>query len=210
MMLALSICGISSATASVEDRLKEFLKENYPWTDIEVRELTLNAEPPDQDPWKIMVERGLPGKTVFSLEFGNGKRITATADVRVFDTVVLGRRAFRKGYVMGKDDLYVTLMEVGRIPKGAVRDPESVINRPLARSIIANAPIVDTMIGSRQQVRRGQRVLLVAGAEGFNITTLGEMRESASVGNYVKVVNTASKKTVTGLLIDENTVRVEF
>jgi hypothetical protein len=36
------------------------------------------------------------------------------------------------------------------------------------------------------------------------------MREGNYVGSYVKTVNLASKKILRGLLLDENTVRIEF
>jgi flagella basal body P-ring formation protein FlgA len=42
----------------------------------------------------------------------------------------------------------------------------------------------------------------------FKITAPGEIKANSSVGRAVKAVNLASKKIVTGLLIDENTVKV--
>ena len=44
----------------------------------------------------------------------------------------------------------------------------------------------------------------------MRIATSGETRENAYVDDVVKVVNLASKKTVTGILVDENTVRVDY
>jgi len=39
---------------------------------------------------------------------------------------------------------------------------------------------------------------------------MGEIDHDAAVGEHVKVLNLSSKKLVTGLLVDENAVRVEF
>jgi flagella basal body P-ring formation protein FlgA len=53
-------------------------------------------------------------------------------------------------------------------------------------------------------------VTLVAESGGVRISTMGETRENAYIEDAVKVTNLSSKKTVTGILIDENTVRVAF
>jgi len=59
-------------------------------------------------------------------------------------------------------------------------------------------------------VKRGRKVTLVAEGGGMRIATHGETRENAYVDDAVKAVNLASKRTVTGILVDENTVRVDF
>jgi len=71
-------------------------------------------------------------------------------------------------------------------------------------------PIVDSMVSDKTLVKRGQRVVLVVESPDFNITAVGEIKENAYVGSYVKAMNLTSKKVITGLLIDENTVEVEF
>jgi flagella basal body P-ring formation protein FlgA len=80
----------------------------------------------------------------------------------------------------------------------------------LARSIVANVPVVDTMVSDKSTVKRGHKVTLVIESPSFIITTLGEIKENSSVGSHVKAVNLASKKVISGILMDGNTVKVEF
>jgi len=194
----------------VEEVLKRYIKEHYPWPEVEINDLTVSSEIPDRYPSKIIIEKGLPGKTVFTLEFDDLNKLTATANVKAFDSIVLSRRAFRKGRILQDDDVYTMLIDVRRIPAGAVKDIEQAAGKPLTRTIVANIPIVSGMLSETPPVKRGTRVTLLVEARGFTITTTGETRENSSVGKYVKAVNTASKKPVTGILIDENTVRVEL
>jgi len=212
--LLFALCLMSSSARAVswnpETVLKTHLKNNYPWAEIEIRDLLLSAEIPDELPDRIMVEKGPPGKTVFLMEFKNGKKIKAIANVKAFDWIVMSRRAFRKYYFFQKDDIYITMMDVMRIPKGAIKDTERVIGKPLNRSIVANIPIVDNMVSETPLVKKGRKVVLLVESPGFRITTIGETKQNSYVGGYVKAVNLGSKKVIKGLLIDENTVKVGF
>jgi flagella basal body P-ring formation protein FlgA len=193
-----------------EDVLRAYLRENYPWADIEISDLSVNGVVPGEQPSKIMIEKGLPGRTVFSFEFENAGRLTATANVRAFDKMVVSRRAFRKGYTFQKDDVYTMLIEVQRIPANALSSVDNVVGKSLSRTISANTPVSSGMLQQGMSVKRGKRVTLLIEARGFTITTAGEIRENGSIGDTVKAVNTSSKKMVAGLLVDENTVKVEL
>lgn len=203
--------GFASAEAwNAEASLTRYLKDHYPWAEVDITELRLSAEAPVGLPSSITVEKSPPGKSVFRIDFPRGKTIVATASIKAFDRVIMSRGACRKGSVLRPSDMYPTLMDTGRIPKNAVREESSIVGKPLARSIVPNVPITQDMVSEMPVVKRGQRVMLSVEAAGFSIRTVGETKQDASVGDYVKVVNVASKRIVTGLLIDENTVRVEF
>lgn len=209
-VILLSVSLASASSRYMEDSLKNHIKANYPWTEVDVSDLISPGELPDMLPEKIIVLRGLPGRTVFQLEFKGGKRITVTADVKAFDRVVMSRRALNKGYQLREDDTYTTLMDIRRIPKGAVKDGDSITGRQLMRPIPANTPLVDNLVSETPMLRKGHRVMLKIEAPGLSVSAIGEIKENSYVGNYVKVVNVASKKVITGLLTDENTVRVVF
>ncbi len=193
-----------------EATLKTYIREHYPWTEVDISDLRLSAEPPVGQPSAITVEKTPPGKTVFRIYFPSGKSIMATAFIKSYDRIIMSRGAYRKGYVLKQPDMYPTLMETGRIPKSAVREASRIVGKSLARSIVSNVPITEDMVSETPVVKRGHKVMLCVESAGFSIRTIGETKQDASVGDYVKAVNIASKHIVTGLLIDENTVRVEF
>ena len=200
----------SAETWNPEVSLKAYLRDYYPWAEVDISNLRLSAEPPAGQPSAITVEKTPPGKTVFRIDFPSGKSIVATAFIKAYDRIIMSRGAYRKGYVLKQPDMYPTLMETGRVPKGAVREENRIIGKPLARSIVPNVPITEDMVSETPVVKRGHKVMLCVESAGFSIRTIGEIKQDASVGDYVKAVNIASKQIVTGLLIDENTVRVEF
>ncbi len=200
----------TAAAADLGDTLRSYMKERYPWAEVEVHDLSVKPETQKGVPSRILIEQGPPGRTVFSLEYGDGSRATATASVKAFDWVVMSRSAFKKGYRMQKEDMYATLMDVGRIPRDAARSAERLTGKQLRKPVAANTPLVEQVISETALVKRGQRVVLVAEAGGFTISTLGELRENAYVGSMVKVLNPASRRTVTGMLVDEGLVKVDF
>jgi flagella basal body P-ring formation protein FlgA len=100
-------------------------------------------------------------------------------------------------------------MGVEKIPTGAVTDLQAVVGKTLTRSIGGNLPIVDHYLAGSPLVKRGRKVTLLVETGRIRITTTGEIRDNAYVNASVRAVNLASKNTVTGILIDENTVRVD-
>lgn len=195
---------------NIENFIRSFLKDNYPWDEIEIYDLKLSSKV-NAKPKRIFIEKPPPGRTVFLIELENGDRVSATANVKAFDMVIVSRGAFRKGYMLQDNDVYVSPMDVSRIPRDAVKDIDAVLGRRLTRSIIANAPIDATMLMNESKVvKKGKKVALVIESPYLSISTMGMLKENGQIGNYVRAINVTSNKVVTGLLTDENTVKVRF
>ncbi|MFA5072286.1 MAG: flagellar basal body P-ring formation chaperone FlgA [Nitrospirota bacterium] len=198
----------NAGTGNLESLLKAHLDERYPWAAMEIHDIRLNAEKPAGDPSSIVVEQGPPGRTIFALRYPKGKKIIATAQVKVFDSVILSRRPFSKNTVVRKGDVYTTLMETGKITKGAFSSEDDILGKTLTRGIGANVVITDVMVSGVTQVKKGQKVLIVVDAPGFTIKAAGELQQNCAIGEQAKVMNLLSRKIVAGVLINEQTVRV--
>lgn len=211
VFLLLIILPIQSlAKGNPEILLKDFILKNYPWADVEINNLIMNRDMPDENPEKINIIKPPPGKSVFVFEFKGGVKVEVSASVKVFEQVVMSRRSLPKGYAVQDRDVYMMLLDATKLPQGYISDKNSVIGKRLSRSIVANRPIVESMISDSIIVKKGQRVLVVAQSPNLRITTVGETIENASVGSYVKVMNTSTKKIVRGILVEEGLVEVEF
>lgn len=212
IVLLISSSGPAHASfQGLERALASYVKENYPWTEIEISDVSRSGSLPQEPPVGIRIEKGpLPGKAVFALEFRDGVRHTVSANVKAYDRIIASRRPFSKGYVMQQDDVYETLMDITRIPKSTLKDVDQVVGKPLMQSILANMPIQSSMVSDSLRLKTGRKVALVLETRGIRIRTTGELKQSGYVGEYVKVINPSSKKIITGLLVDENTVKVEF
>ena len=212
LILALLVPGpaFASASVSIETILEEHILSVRPWTDVSVRNLSLSAQPPSDAPKKIAVRKGLPGRTVFTLEYGNGTIVTAKADIEAYEEIVVASRKLLKDSLITEDDVFLSRVEVGKAPAGGIRDPGEIIGKIVIRSVGQNLPVLSQNLAGSKLVPRGRMVTIIAESGGVRVSTAGETRENAYIDGAVKVTNLASKKTVAGILIDENTVRVAF
>jgi flagella basal body P-ring formation protein FlgA len=199
-----------AASLNPEAVLKAYILEHYPWQEIDISDIETSAELPAASPVSILVEKAPPGRVLFKYTYKNSAPILISAQIKAFDRVFKSRSSFPRGHVLKQDDLYSTLMDVSRIPRGAARDEQQLVGHPLVRSVVTNAPFTSDMVSDSPLVKRGRRVILLVESGGFTIKTAGETRNDAAVGAYVKVENMMSKKIVTGLLVNEHTVRVEY
>ena len=210
-VLAAAFAGAAHASGSaVAGALKSHVLSIRPWSDVELRNLSLDARPPAGPPRRIVVRKGLPGPTVFSMEYADGSVVAAKADVVAFDEIVVSTRRLFRDRPVAEEDVSLARTEIGKVPAGAFHDPQEVVGKVMNRSIGPGLPVLSKHLAGSKLVKRGRKVTLVAERGGVRIATGGETRENAYVEDAVKVVNLASKKTVTGILVDENTVRVDF
>ena len=210
IVFALPAAAGPAAGQELGELLRNHIRETYPWAGIEVSEISVTPPIPAEAPSRIIVEKNPPGRTQFLFEYSGGRTLSVAATVKAFDPVVMSRRAFGKGYRLQQEDVYTTLMDVSRIPKDAVSGAARTAGKTLTRQVSANTPLTEGMISGAVAVKRGRRVMLVVEARGLSVTAVGEMKDDGIVGGYAKAVNLSSRKTVSGLLVDENTIRVEF
>jgi len=209
ILVLFGFMSLSHSSLNVAEIIKAHLSDNYPWENIEIRNIRVMGELGDGMPEKIIIEKGPIGKAVFSF-YVTDKRVTVKAHIKAYGRIVKSRRPFSKGHVFGEDDMYVEQIEIARMPRSAIKNPEEIIGKSLKRSIAANIPVVENMIQKYKMVKRGKMVELVIGNDDFSISVSGKTKEKGYVGKPVKAVNLSSKKVITGLLVDESTVKVEL
>ena len=165
-----------------------------------------STEPPE----KIYLISGPLGRSIFSLVFKSGEKVILQANIRALDWVVTSRWPLKKSQIIQKEDVYLALMDVRRMPKDALTRLESAWGKSMNQSLGANMPIIESTMGDIPLIKKGQRITLVASAPGLKITTPGEARQDGFHGQSLKVVNLSSKRDVRGIPLDENHVSVEF
>ncbi len=208
--IMLSSALVAAATWTPEDELRAYVQDNYPWEEIEVSNVQVQGTLSDERPERIQVEKGPLGRAVFSFIFSNDEKILVQADVRAYGRVIMSRRPFQKRHVIEEEDIYLTKMDIRKMPRNLLRDPEKILGKSLKRSINANMPIEEDMVEMFQLVERGKRVVLLLSLKGMIIRADGKTKEKGYVGTSVRAINISSKKEVSGVLIDENTVKVEL
>ena len=190
--------------------IKKYLKTHYPWPEIEILDLTELEDPPKEPPNKIHLISGPLGRAVFSLGFRTGEKILVQAQIRALDWVVATRRPLKQGQLIDKEDIYLSLIDVRRMPKDALTRMEGGWGKVTLKNLEINMPLSENCLGDLPIIKRGQRVTLILSAPGLKITTQGEAREDGHAGRQMRVVNLYSKKDMRGVPLDDSRVMVTF
>jgi flagella basal body P-ring formation protein FlgA len=199
-----------SAPWEPREIVKNYLRSHYPWPEIEILDLTPEAELPKDPPDKVYLISGPLGKAVFSFGYRSGQRVIIQAQIRALDWAVATRRPLKRGQVIDKEDVYRALVDVRRMPKDSLTRLEGAWGKVVTQSLEINMPITENCLGDVPVIKRGQRVTLIISAPGLKITTQGEAREDGLPGRQIRVVNLYSNRDVRGIPIDDSSVKVVF
>ena len=119
------------------------------------------------------------------------------------DTVIAAH-TLRAQSVIGADDLSSITAAV----PGALTDPAQAIGREARVALYAGRPIQPGDIGPPALVDRNQLVSLIFRSGGLNILAEGRALARGGAGDTIRVMNTASHSTVTGVVAPDGTVVV--
>ncbi|MGL4526155.1 MAG: flagellar basal body P-ring formation chaperone FlgA [Aestuariivirga sp.] len=113
-------------------------------------------------------------------------------------------RTLRATEILAETDL--TLGE-GTVP-GALSDPAMAIGQEARVTLYSGRPIRAEDIGPPAIIERNQIVPLAYGSGGLSILTEGRAMARGGAGDVIRVMNLASRTTVTGQILPNGTVTI--
>ena len=117
---------------------------------------------------------------------------------------IVATRTIRAQTVLTAEDFALVAAEI----PGAMTDPEQVIGQEARVTLYAGRPILAASLGAAAMVERNQTVSLVFRSSGLSILTEGRALDRGGVGDQIKVMNLASRTTVTGTIASDGSVMV--
>lgn len=121
------------------------------------------------------------------------------------DTVVAAR-TIRAQSILTASDLVFKDIEVA----GGINDITQIVGRESRVALYAGRPIRHADIGPAALITRNQVVQIVFESQGLSITAEGRSLGRAGLGEAVKVMNTASRNTVYGIVGSDGRVFVSY
>lgn len=212
LFLLFFVLVLPASSASWEPRgvVKTYLTTHYPWAEIEILDLHVEEPLPKDPPKSLRMISGPLGRAIFSFEFKSGEKLLVQAKIMALDWVVTSRRPLNHGQIIEKDDVYLALLDVNRMPKDVLTRLEGAWGKTIKRSIGTNRPLIESALGDVPLIKKGQRITLIASAPGLRITSPGEAREDGFPGRQIRVINLSSKQDIRGIPIDGKNVKVIF
>lgn len=208
------------ADSELRLRIADWLHQRSPWpvTSVELPPLddfALAALPAD-----VAVElsthprQPLIGSVPVRVKLRGGEETlregVVTANVRAELPVVVAARDLRSGRPLVQRDLEVELRDVSELPAGWLDDTSQAMGRSPRRPVRRGQALAPDSLEEVSPVRRGQRVKIRLTRGRLRIETLGLAREDGAVGDWIRVLNVASRREVIARVGEDGAVHVGY
>jgi flagellar basal body P-ring formation protein FlgA len=128
--------------------------------------------------------------------------------VALFSQVVVAARPLTRNSVLTQEDMKLEKRDLAQLQNGYFTDPSALIGKKVGRNIAMNAALDASRVRDPLAVKRGQRVNLVAAANGIEVRMKGEAMSDGATGDRIKVRNLSSKRVVDGVIESSSTIQV--
>lgn len=221
--ILLACCGLAMADEAIQpldaiqQRAHEFLAARHP-NRAEPPQIHLrNLDPRLRLPkCEVALEAFLPSgaKTVGNTSVGvrcPGSRpwtVYQSANVQIFDQVVVANRFLDKGTILSAADLKTERRELSALTGGYETVPDRLIGRQSRRALTAGTVIGSQDLKAVPLIKQGETVTLVSRQGGMEVRSSGIALGDADLGQRIRVRNETSKRVVEGTVTASHQVEV--
>jgi flagellar basal body P-ring formation protein FlgA len=142
----------------------------------------------------------------------NGKeirRITVSAQVDLYQNVVVADRYLKRHQEIQAEDLRVMPVNIQQLPPDAITNPQEVLGKRVIANLNGREPFRGSLLDVPPLVKKGDIVSVILERNSLRISCLGEIKETGRKGDRVKLVNLGSKQELFGRVVDASTVQVD-
>ncbi len=155
-----------------------------------------------------------PGKKFLSghILAGNQKcaKVKMYGTMHFFNTVVLTATPLARHTIIEKNDLTTDFREVSFLADNFIDNPALAVGKELKRSIVGNAILYSNFLKNPPLVKRGDKVTITATSGAIKITAPGEVKNTAGMGESVRVKNLMSRRMLQATVVGKGQVQVEL
>jgi flagella basal body P-ring formation protein FlgA len=157
--------------------------------------------------WQLFMKVGLvSGSTPATL--APGASAPKAAPAPEFRQVVVAATNLPAGQVLQRDSLKLDRMEADKISKAHYLESQGLEGQELLRAVRAGEPIRVSDLRPATLVKRGEMVLMTIGSPAtFEISVKAEAMQDGRVGEQIKLRNTESGRTLSGVVTGKGTAK---
>lgn len=130
------------------------------------------------------------------------------ARIRALGPVLVLRQARPRGSVLRAADVKPVTRDRAVLGQGYFRAAGEVEGMVLSRSLGAGAVLTPTAVQRPRLVARGERVIIVASAQGLEVHSSGEALQNGARGDRIRVRNLHSRRLIEAQVIASGVVKV--
>ena len=159
--------------------------------------------------WQLFMKVGLVSGSAPS---GSAPAVTApsakAAPAPEFRQVVVAATNLPAGQVLQRDSLKLDRMEADKVSKAHYVENQGLEGQELLRAVRAGEPIRVSDLRPATLVKRGEMVLMTIGTPAtFEISVKAEAMQDGRVGEQIKLRNTESGRTLSGVVTGKGTAK---
>lgn len=222
-------CVVSTKTVTVSGEeilnvARNLLIERLPWAP-ENTSIEPEARPSDREVAAGSAQIVLEATMAGSVATGGKARVVVTgkaADrplfrttvsfrIRVFEMIIVARRAIHRGEVFSEDNVAGRRLDVTTLsPSDLYSQASGLIGNKAARSIRAGRPIKRKMVIIPPIINRGDKVEMVFKTRFFTLAAWGVAEETGAPHQVIRITNIDSGRRVIGRVLPSGKVLVGF
>jgi flagellar basal body P-ring formation protein FlgA len=209
------------ASAAVNAAVKAYIIRHAPWKpdQLKITRMTFDQElmvPAGKIEFRVKAPKHtdwlgpVPFRVHILVDGRDTVKVQAPATLEVWSDVVLTVKPLGKYQPIEADDIVVKKMNLARVPANAVVRADRVLGLRARHNIAANCVLRSNQIESPPVVMRGDVVQMIAESALLKVAAKGMAKENGAAGDRIRVMNLRSKRIIHALVLDDQTVRVEF
>jgi flagella basal body P-ring formation protein FlgA len=138
------------------------------------------------------------------------RNVPLSGKVTVKQEVVKASRKIRPGQIVSSEDVHLAQEQSSQMQRNILTVAEDAVGKKAVRSIQAGQPIAAQMLDDPPVIKKGTRVLIIAGNPMMRVSAGGKAVEDGRLGEEVRVVNLSSGKEIHATVKGPGVVEVAF
>jgi len=133
-----------------------------------------------------------------------------TAPAPTTQKVLVAKEILKRGTLLSPSQFVVKELPPSGMEAQLIQDPQLVANMELVRDLLPDTPLRTYDVKNAIMVKRGQDVLVTAGAgQGFQITIKAEALQDGAMGEMIRLKNTESGRSLSAEVTGQGTARMK-
>jgi flagella basal body P-ring formation protein FlgA len=148
----------------------------------------------------------VPIKITLFLNEGVTQSLTATARVRIYDTVAVSAHRLGRHETLAPDDIRLERREVTHLADAYFSDPSGLIGKRTRRLASAGKILTASDVERIPLVKRGSGVMVSVVIGAVTVSSKAKALEDGCLGDHIRVQDIATRKRLTGIVANERLV----
>ncbi|MEJ5347455.1 MAG: flagellar basal body P-ring formation chaperone FlgA [Desulfosoma sp.] len=206
-------------TKEIEDLYRAYIQNHAPWnpSEMEIRDIVISglAMIPDgrvtheiEAPQNSSFVGVVPLTIHFFVDSQKVRSLRVAGKVIVRRTVLHANQNLRRDTILGPEHLEFREMILTDAEKTYATRLEDVVGKRLIRPVSPRQPLEMSFLDKPLCITSGKPVTILYHQGSLRVSAKGISKDNGAEGDWIRVVNVTSQKTVKARVMDETTVTV--